>query len=274
MRNAIWISGRDVGADFGLHVENVKGLFGDLSVGLSREALIGRAGVLRNTGNIPINEKVLTFQNCVFKGSSPADLRLKVSEFFRWVRAGELQEIELSMFPNRVFYGSFQSASDTFDSAAAQFITRYSGKGDLLFLLHSPLMYDKNIQTYNGAPNKLVMPIIGNFACAPEIRIWNVSTVANPSLSLYRANGSLIKTVQFTITLGNDDYVYQVNDELAVYKVLNGVITEDANIAPTGDPFFILDPADGDPINNLFPYLIGTNCSIEVTLRRIWTVSP
>ena len=269
MRDFLWINGRDVGRDFGFVVEKFPewGAFQTINPGA--EALLGRAGVMRTMGTLPPAARTFTVEGS-FIGTSASDLRTKVAEFFRWVRFGELYELETALAPGRLLFVVPQDTS--FALAGPQLLSRSTDKGTLQFQLFSPLFYEKTYQVYGGPSGTRIMPVLGNFPSAPEVLLSGPIGVINPSVSLYRANGSLIKTVSYTVTLATDDYLRIVNDEMLVYKVLNGVITDDPSIAPFGDPFFSFNPADGDPVNGRYPYIVGNNCTVQVLLRRLWTV--
>lgn len=268
MRNLWFVNGRDMGADFGAILTRVNGLT-TWRAALLEEALLGRAGVVRSIGNLTLSGKDLVLE-VTFQGSSFAQLKSRMVEFSRWVRVGELHELEFSFFSGSVVYGVLR-APEGLDPADPQGANRFSKTGTLTFLLHAPLWYEKNAQAYTGVVGQAVQPLLGSFSSTPLIRIYHPSGVTNPSFSLYRANGSLIKTVPLTVTLGTDDYVDMDTDVMSVSSVMNGVSSDTPNIAPAGDPFVILDPSDGDPINNSFPYLVGTNCYLDVFVRRLWT---
>jgi hypothetical protein len=267
-RNALWINGRDVGRDFGFVPERFSTLGASFNTALGSTALLGRAGVLRTLGTVTPQAGTFVADGA-FLGTSAAALKTNISGFFRWVRAGELCEIRTALDPDRVFYGVLQSSSFTIGSPQA--LSRSTEKGTLTFQLFSPLRYDRTFRMYAGITSQRVMPLLGNFPSAPELLLWHPSGVTNASVSLYRANGSLIKTVVFTLTMANDDHIRVLCDDMQIFTSLNGVVTEDATIAPYGDPFFILDPADGDPVNDLFPYFIGNNCHVQANVRRLWT---
>lgn len=269
MRNICFINGRDVGLDFGFVVSQLFGLYPTLKIDSADEQLIGRAGSLRNVGNIPLSAKPFVMRGA-FRGSSNADMFNKMQEFFKWVRFGELHEIETVLQPGKVFWATFQSTG--FDGYGPQALSRVSDTKDIVFKMNSPLLYDKYPLTYVGNVGSRISPMLGNVASTPKIWIQKHSTgVTNPTISLYRANGTLVKTVPFTVTLGEDDHVVQDSDEFDVKTSLAGVIADAPNIAPAGDSFFLLDPADGDAVNGKYPYFTST-AALIVRVRRVYTV--
>lgn len=267
MKNIAYVNGRDIGADFGFAIRRIVGLGAQVTFDGSNEVVLGRAGVLRDVGYVPMAARTLRLLGA-FASSDVNTLRTNVSEFFRWVRHGELHEIETILYPGKIAFGRL-IASDV-DWMALASISRFSDDGAIEFRMHAPVLYDKYPGMYSGAPNTRVQPALGNFASTPDIYLYHPSGVVNPTLSLYRANGTLVKTVTFTTTLSADDYLMQNNEDLSVTLVTAGSAANAPSIAPSGDPFFILDPADGDPVNGLFPYFISTNAYVQVGVRKVY----
>lgn len=269
MRNILWINGRDVGADFGLMVRRVEAIGAKWNSAAGQEALLGRAGVLRDVGHIPMGSKTLIVR-ARFKADSVSQLRANVAEFFRWVRFGELHEIETFLHPGKVVFARLLEPDIEWDDPGG--VQRITEEGTLSFLMHAPMLYDKYPSSYAGNVGDRVSPALGNWPSSPTISLFNPSGVSNPNISLYRANGTLIKTVTFTTTVASTDYIVHNSDEMSTQTVTAGVFADAPTIAPAGDPFFILNPADGDPINGLYPYFMSTNAAIIVDVRRLYSV--
>jgi phage-related protein len=104
-----------------------------------------------------------------------------------------------------------------------------------------------------------VMIPLGNAPSGGVVRIaapsWSAN-VQNPVLTYRNLANSTVQSMTFTTTLvAGEDYLDIDLDRSTVTKYDDGVATTGAPLLTAGD-FFVLDPTDGDPLNNGYPYLV------------------
>lgn len=84
---------------------------------------------------------------------------------------------------------------------------------------------------------------------------WSAN-ISNPTLSYLNLARVTVQSMTFTTTLvAGEDYLEIDLDRGTVTKYDDGVATTGAPLLTAGD-FFVLDPMDGDPLNNGSPYLL------------------
>jgi phage-related protein len=100
---------------------------------------------------------------------------------------------------------------------------------------------------------------LGNAPSGGVVRIaapsWSAN-VQNPVLSYLNLARVTVQSMTFTTTLvAGEDFLEIDLDRGTVTKYDDAIATTGAPLLTSGD-FFVLDPMDGDPINNGFPYLM------------------
>lgn len=118
------------------------------------------------------------------------------------------------------------------------------GSDFAISILAEPFWRDKYPRQYALTETPVELPL-GNAPCSPIVRVMGAATpVVSPVITLRRMSGEIIGTLEFDISLGDDDYVEHDFHTGMSRRIAAGVITEDSGMVD-GDLFLALQPKHG-----------------------------
>lgn len=266
MRQTFYGNGRDLYTNFGLSVRRFEGWFAQFKVLAPSVPILGRVGSMRTSAYASALQSRQFTVVGNFVATDSDTLRRNVEAFFAWMQLGALHELSISWYPGKVFYGTLVESD--FLPGDPQFLANKTAEGRMTFQIDSPLLYDAAPVEYFGKAGDFVTPRLGNFPSAPTVRLIGAKT--NPTYTLYSGALRTLSSVGVTSSLTSNQFLTINHDDLSCTLTnAAGVESDVPSALPTGDPFFLLDPLDGDPANDAFPY-VSADCDFTVSLVRLY----
>lgn len=132
-----------------------------------------------------------------------------------------------------------------------------------------PVWRETTMQVIGFNATARAMPL-GTAPVAPLIRIMGAAT--NPTLKYKNASGQTLNTCQFTITLASTDYLLIDCANGLIQKSVSGTVSDArSTFVSTNDALPVLDPADGDYINSVWPMLtVDLGTAVAIYAKRHW----
>lgn len=130
-----------------------------------------------------------------------------------------------------------------------------------------PYIYETGRQIVALGTTPVRLPL-GTAPSPAIIRLYGAAT--NPVITLRHANGTVLGTLGFTVTLGSNDYLEIDGDACTVQRSVGGSVSEGLSLLTSGD-FLVLDPGDGDTSLDGGPTLEVSSGTGDARWRRAWS---
>lgn len=261
------VNDRDL-ADFGWMTETASGITGVVAMRTPTVQLAGSLGVLPTTPDPETGARALVFSGYV-EAATNATLRAQLQSLLDYVSHGAL-EVRTAHDTGRFYVARFAGTTlpindPTFSSAATM------ARGTIAFDVTTPFQVERAPRTYpiltTGTSGRVYIPL-GTGPTRPLIQIRGAAT--NPKLTLYDAFGVKVGEMNFTISLGADDFLGIDCLTRRVSKSVAGTITAADSTRKLGDDFFNLLPRLGSQDAGRYVLLELSSGRAIVRARRSW----
>ncbi len=253
-------------SEWGWKTESIGGGPGVLAWRWPTQPLAGSLGAVVTTTepDSPLRQLVVSG---ILRGSNNADAQTKLEALLNWCSRGAL-EIRTAHSTSRLYVGRLSGTS--LPLLDPSFLSD-TAKGSLTFDLTTPYQLECLPRTYSitttGSTGRVAL-LLGTGTSRPIIQIRGAAT--NPKLTLYDAFGVAVSEMNFTITLGADDFLGIDCLTRKVTKSVSGVISAADSTRKQGDDFFALLSRYGSHDAQRFVYLELSSGRARVIVRRSW----
>jgi hypothetical protein len=267
MPSGLIINGRDLD-EYGLKVESATGLTGAVTASVPTVSMTGAFGDIVASPD-PQSEPRIVSVPVYLKAASNALLLTAIEELMELLTVGPL-ELRIPHSSDRFWMARFTGSTlavvdPVFDP------DRLEATGVLSFRLVSALAMERLPRAYSitatGTPGRVYV-LLGTGPSRPVIQIRGPAT--NPKATLLDAFGVPVSEMNFTITLGTNDFLGIDCWSRRVSKSVAGVLSAADSTRKQGDDFFNLLPRYGNRAAGRHVLLEISAGKAVIRVRRSW----
>lgn len=204
--------------------------------------VLGRVGELLVTGRPVVEDRLIPVSGTLLAPSVAAREAALDALFERCDRP--LVELRFADAPGRVYQAWLVSATVT---GIHPQVTEAAVRIDLRFSAPHPYAYKPSGDVIAFGTTPVPVPL----GTKPGPAVLTLSGSNSPTVTYRAANGRVVQTLGFTVTLGANDALIVDLDAQTVTRSTAGVLT-DGPLPSSGD-FFVPDPADGSHVLQSWP---------------------